>query len=114
MVPCMDAVVAVTVMCVLLHVCMLRKCKVAMVTEMHVCMLRKCKVAMVTEMLVWGIGGGVVVVSAGHVGGTHDSGIVSSATNMLGMSMVCGMRGVAGVCEMCICLALGWRGWRGG
>ena len=43
-------------------------------------------------------------VSAGHeyVGGTRGSGIVSSATDVLGMSVVCGMRGVGGKCEMCL------------
>ena len=50
-----------------------------------------------------GVGDGrcVVVVSAGHeyVGGTRDSGIVSSASD------VHGMRGVGGVCEMCMCMA---------
>ena len=30
----------------------------------------------------------MVVVSAGHVGGTHGSGIVSSAADVLGMSVV--------------------------
>ena len=39
-----------------------------------------------------GDGGCLVVVSAGHVGGTHASGIVSSAADVLGMSVVCGMR----------------------
>ena len=43
--------------------------------------------------------GGVVVVSAGHVGGRRGSGIVSIA------AVVIGMRGVVGVCEMCMCLA---------
>ena len=53
--------------------------------------------------------GGVVVVSAGHVSGTRGSGIVSSAADVLGMSVVHGMKGVGGVCEMCMtCLA--WRG----
>ena len=47
----------------------------------------------------------MVVVSAGHVGGTRGSGIVSSAADVLGMSEVRGMREVDGVCEMCICLA---------
>ena len=47
----------------------------------------------------------MVVVSAGHVGGTRGSGIVSSAANVLLMSVVRGMRGVGGVCEMCMCLA---------
>ena len=37
-----------------------------------------------------------VVVSAGHVGGTRGSGIVSSEAD------VRGMRGVGGVCEMCV------------
>ena len=52
------------------------------------------------------------MVSAGHVGGTRWSGIVSSTTDVLWMSVVRGMRGVGGVCEMCICLARG--SWRGG
>ena len=52
-----------------------------------------------------GDGGGVVVVSAGHVCGTHGSGIVFSAAHVLGMSVMHGMREVGGVCEMCICLA---------
>ena len=41
------------------------------------------------------------MVSAGHAGGTRDSGIVYSAADVLGM------RGVGGVCEMCMCLARG-------
>ena len=44
------------------------------------------------------------MVSAGHVGGTHGSGIVSSVVDVLWMSVVRGMRGVGEVCEMCICL----------
>ena len=47
------------------------------------------------------------VVSAGHVGGTRCSGIVSSAAGMLWM------RGVGGVCEMCMCLARGCVGGEG-
>ena len=47
----------------------------------------------------------MVVVSAGYVGGTHGSGIVSSADDVLWMNVVRGMRGVVGVCEMCMCLA---------
>ena len=35
-----------------------------------------------------GDGGGVVAVSAGHLGGTRGSGIVPSATDVLGMSVV--------------------------
>ena len=42
MVPYVDAVVAVTVMCGLLFV-------------LHVCMLRECEGAKVTAMLVWGM-----------------------------------------------------------
>ena len=48
---------------------------------------------------------GVVVVSAGHVGGTRGSGIVSSTADVPGMSVLRGMRGVGGVCEKCMCLA---------
>ena len=58
-----------------------------------------------------GVGDGkcVVAVSAGqvYVGGTTDSGIMSSATDVLGMSVVRGMRGVGVVCEMSMCLARG-------
>ena len=85
-VPYVDAVVAVTVMCVLLFV-------------LHVCMLRECEGTRVTTMLVCGDGG---VVSAGHVGGTRGSSIVSRTANMLGMGVVREMRGVGGVCGMCL------------
>ena len=44
----------------------------------------------------------MVVVSAGHVGGTRGSGIVSSAADVLEMSVVRGMRKVGGVCEICM------------
>ena len=47
--------------------------------------------------------------STGHVGGTRGSGILSSAADMLWMSVVCGMRRVCGVCEMYVCLdRAGW------
>ena len=48
----------------------------------------------------------MVAVSVGrvHVVGTH---IVSSATTVLGMIVAPVMRGVAGVCEMCMWLAQG-------
>ena len=71
-------------------------------------------------MLVWGyegdgnagVGdvGGVVVVKAvyGYVGGTRGPGIVSSAVDVLGMREVHGVRGVGGVCEMCMCMCLAW------
>ena len=68
-------------------------------------------------MLVWGGGEwGVVGVSAGHVDGTRGSGNVSSTADVLWMSVVRGIRGIGGVCEMCMCLARGgvgeWlRGW---
>ena len=38
------------------------------------------------------------------------SGIVSSTADVLGMSEVRVMRGVGGVCEMCMCLARGGGG----
>ena len=41
------------------------------------------------------------------MGGTRSSGIVSSAADVLAMSVVCGMRGNGGLCEMCICLVRG-------
>ena len=74
----MGGVVVVTVMCVLLFV-------------LCVCML----------------GDGGVVVSAGHVRCMCGSGIVSSTADVLWMSVVHGMRGVGGVCEMCMCFARG-------
>ena len=88
MIPYMDAVVAVTVIRVVLHVCMLRGCE----GDGNA-----------------GVGdrGGVVVVSAGHMGGTGGSGIVSSADDVLWM------RGGGGVCEMCMCLARGGVGGEG-
>ena len=80
MVTYVDAAGAVTVMRVLFFV-------------LHACMLRECD----------GNGNsGMVVVSAVHVGGTRGSGIVSSAADVLGMSVVRGMRGVGRVCEMCM------------
>ena len=57
----------------------------------------------------------MVVVSTWHVGGTRGSGIVSSADDVLWISAVRVMRGVGGVCEICMCLARGGVcGWRGG
>ena len=43
------------------------------------------------------------MVSVGRVSGTRGSSIVSSAADVLWMSVVHGMRGVGGVCEMCMC-----------
>ena len=54
----------------------------------------------------------MVMVSIGHLGGTRGSEIVSSTADVLGMSEVCGMRGVGGVCEMCM-FGSGRRGRRG-
>ena len=53
--------------------------------------------------------GGLVAVSAwhAHVSRTRGSVSVSSPADVLGMSVVRGMRGVGGVCEMCMCLARG-------
>ena len=48
-----------------------------------------------------GVGGGEGIVSVGavheYVGGTRGSGIVSSAADVLGMTVVREMRGVGGV-----------------
>ena len=55
----------------------------------------------------------MVVVSAGHVGDTRGSGILSSAAHVLEMSVVRGMRGVGVVCAMCMCLARGGVGREG-
>ena len=54
----------------------------------------------------------MVAMSAGcaNMGGTRDSGIVSSADGVLEMSAVRGVRGVGWLCTMCICLARGWVG----
>ena len=93
MVPYVDAVVAVTVMRVLLFM-------------LDVCMPRGCE----------GDGGGVGVMRAEHeyVGGTRGSGIVSNAADVLGMSVVRGMKGVGGVGELCMCLARDVVGGEGG
>ena len=48
-------------------------------------------------------GAGVVAVSA-YMGGTHGSSVLSSAGDVLEMSVV---RGIGGVCDMCMCLAWG-------
>ena len=87
----LDTVVAVTVMRGLLFV-------------LHVCMLRECEGD--SNAGVWD-GGCVVVVSAMHVGGTRGSGTVPSTAYVLWM------RGVGGVCEMCMCLARGGVGVEG-
>ena len=44
------------------------------------------------------------MVSTGHVDGTRVPGIVSSAADVIWMSVVREMREVDGVCEMCVCL----------
>ena len=85
----MRAVVAVTVMHVLLFV-------------LHVCVLWECEGARVTAVLVWGPG----EVSA-CMSGTRGSGVLSSTGDVL-------VRGVGGVCDMCMCLARGGVGGEGG
>ena len=57
-----------------------------------------------------GSGGGVVAVSA-YMGGTRGSCVLASAGDVLEMSVV---RGVDGVCDMCMCLALSGVGSVGG
>ena len=49
----------------------------------------------------------MVVKSAWHVGGARGSCTVSSAADVLGISVVRGVRAVGGVYEMCMCLARG-------
>ena len=39
--------------------------------------------------------------------GMGGSGVMSSAGNVLEMSLVRGEKGVGGVCKMCVCLARG-------
>ena len=84
----MDAVVAVTEMHVLLFV-------------LHVCILRYCEGDGNTGV---GNGGCLVAVSAGCecMGDTRGSGVVSNAESVLDMSAVRGLRGVDGLCEMCL------------
>ena len=53
------------------------------------------------------------MVSVRHVGDIGGSGIVSSAADVLWMSVVRGMRGVGGVCEMPMSLARGGMGGEG-
>ena len=57
-----------------------------------------------------GFGVGVVAVSA-YMGGTRGSGVLASAGDVLEISVV---RGVGGVYDMCMCLALGGVGGVGG
>ena len=47
------------------------------------------------------------------MGGIRGSCIVSSVADVLCMSVVSGMRGVGGICEMCMCLARGGVGGEG-
>ena len=57
-----------------------------------------------------GSGGGMIAVSA-CMSGTRGSGVLSSTGDVLEMSVV---RGVGGVCDMCMCLARGGVGGEGG
>ena len=56
-----------------------------------------------------GSGGGVVAVSA-CMSGTRGSGVLSSTCDVLEKSVV---RGVGGVCDMCMCLSRGGVGGEG-
>ena len=51
--------------------------------------------------------------STGHVDGTRGPGIVSSAADVLWMSVVRRIRGIGGVCEMCMYFARGSVGGEG-
>ena len=42
-----------------------------------------------------------------YMGCTRGSGVASNAANLLEMSVVRDVRGVGGVCKMCMCLAWG-------
>ena len=57
-----------------------------------------------------GSGGGVVAMTA-CMSGTRGSGVLPSTGDVLEMSVV---RGVGGVCDMCMCLARGGVGGEGG
>ena len=57
-----------------------------------------------------GSGGGVFSASA-CMSGTHGSGVLSSTGDVLDMSVV---RGVGGMCDMCMCLARDGVGGEGG
>ena len=55
-------------------------------------------------MLVWGSGGGGAVAVSAYMGGTRGSGVLSTAGDVIDMSVA---RGVGGVYDMCMCLARG-------
>ena len=57
-----------------------------------------------------GVGSGVGMVAViAYIGGTRGSCVLSSASDVLEMSVV---RGICGVCDMCMCLARGGNCWR--
>ena len=74
---------------------------------LHGCMLRNCDGDGNAGV---GVGGGMVTVSAGceYMDGTRGSGFVSTADDVLEMSVVSGVRSVGGVCEMYMCLDRAW------
>ena len=84
-------VVAVTVMHVMLFV-------------WHVCVLRECVCDGNVDVE---SGGGGVAMSA-CMGGTRGSCVLSSACDVLEMSVA---RGVGGVCDICMCMCLARVGW---
>ena len=59
-----------------------------------------------TAVLVWGLGEVWLPVSA-CMSGTRGSGVLSSTGDVL-------VRGVGGVCDMCMVFGSGRCGWRGG
>ena len=69
-------------------------------------MLQECKAEGGCNAGVVSGGGGVAVRE--YMGGTRGPGVLSSAGDVLEMSVV---RGVGGVCDMCMCLARGRRCW---
>ena len=58
-----------------------------------------------------GVGSGGVVAVSACMCGTRGLGVLPSTGDVLEMSVV---RGVGGVCDMCMCLAREGCGWRGG
>ena len=63
-----------------------------------------CVARVYVEKVCWcGVRGGVDAVGA-YMGGTRGSGVLASACDVLEMRVV---RGVGGVCDMCMCLARG-------
>ena len=77
-----------------------------------------CVACVHAERVRWGDGqgnapmvdGDVWLQGSEYMGGTRGSGFVSTANDVLEMSVVLGVRGICGLCEMCMCLARGGSG----